>query len=234
MGVTVLEARGLVKRYVGGDGAEIEVLSGVDLDVARGEFVAIVGASGTGKSTLLHLLGALDRPTAGPVRLDGTDYAGLGPDALAALRNRKVGFVFQFHHLLRDFTALENVAMPLLIAGRGRRAAEARARELLAAVGLGGRLAHLPPQLSGGEQQRAAVARALAAGPLVLLADEPTGNLDQAHGDQLHELFAGLAADFEMAVVVVTHNRGFAARADRILTLEGGRLLPRAGAEATA
>jgi lipoprotein-releasing system ATP-binding protein len=232
--VTVLEARGLVKRYVGGDGAEIEVLAGVDLDVARGEFVAIVGASGTGKSTLLHLLGALDRPTEGQVRLDGTDYAGLGPDALAALRNRKVGFVFQFHHLLRDFTALENVALPLLIAGEGRRAAEARARELLGTVGLGGRLAHLPPQLSGGEQQRAAVARALAAGPLVLLADEPTGNLDQAHGDQLHELFAGLAADYEMAVVVVTHNRGFAARADRILTLEGGRLLPRAGAEATA
>jgi lipoprotein-releasing system ATP-binding protein len=232
--VTVLGARGLVKRYVGGDGAEIEVLSGVDLDVGRGEFVAIVGASGTGKSTLLHLLGALDRPTAGQVRLDETDYAGLGPDALAALRNRKVGFVFQFHHLLRDFTALENVAMPLLIAGEGRRAAEARARELLGAVGLGGRLAHLPPQLSGGEQQRAAVARALATGPRVLLADEPTGNLDQAHGDQLHELFAGLAADYQMAVVVVTHNRGFAARADRILTLEGGRLLPRAGAEAMA
>jgi lipoprotein-releasing system ATP-binding protein len=224
--MTVLAARGLVKHFTGGDGAEIEVLSGVDLDVARGEFVAIVGASGTGKSTLLHLLGALDRPTAGTVELDGAAYHGLGPDALAALRNRKVGFVFQFHHLLRDFTALENVSLPLLIAGESRGAADARARELLDAVGLGARLSHLPPQLSGGEQQRAAVARALAAGPLVLLADEPTGNLDQAHGDQLHDLFAGLAARFEMAVVVVTHNRGFAARAGRILALEGGRLLP--------
>jgi lipoprotein-releasing system ATP-binding protein len=234
MGVSVLEARGLVKHFTGGDGSEIEVLAGVDLDVARGEFVAIVGASGTGKSTLLHLLGALDRPTAGHVRLDGTDYADLDADGLAALRNRRVGFVFQFHHLLRDFTALENVALPLLIAGEGRGTADARARELLASVGLEGRLAHRPPQLSGGEQQRAAVARALATGPMVLLADEPTGNLDQAHGDQLHELFASLAARFEMAVVVVTHNRGFAARADRILALEAGRLVPREAAEAPA
>ena len=234
MGVTVLQARGLVKHFTGGDGAEIEVLAGTDLEVGRGEFVAVVGASGSGKSTLLHLLGALDRPTAGRVRLEDAEYDALGPAELARLRNRKIGFVFQFHHLLRDFTALENVTLPLLIAGEPRRAAEARARELLGAMELGARLGHRPPQLSGGEQQRAAVARALATGPAVLLADEPTGNLDQAHGDRLHQLFAGLARRFEMAVVVVTHNRGFAARADRILSLEAGRLVQREAAEAPA
>jgi lipoprotein-releasing system ATP-binding protein len=221
-----LSARGLTKHFTGGDGSDIEVLSGVDLEVERGEFVAIVGASGAGKSTLLHLLGALDRPTAGLVALDGEVLDGLRGEALARLRNRKVGFVFQFHHLLRDFTALENAAMPLRIAGGTRAEAEARATELLTAVGLGARLHHLPAQLSGGEQQRAAVARALATNPRVVLADEPTGNLDQAHGEQLHDLFAGLARQFETAVVVVTHNRSLAGRADRILALEGGRLLP--------
>ena len=221
-----LSARRLTKHFTGGDGSDIEVLSGVDLDVGRGEFVAIVGASGAGKSTLLHLLGALDRPTSGVVALDGEALDGLGGAALARLRNRKVGFVFQFHHLLRDFTALENAAMPLRIAGGSRAEAEAHAAELLAAVGLGGRLHHLPAQLSGGEQQRAAVARALATNPRVVLADEPTGNLDQAHGEQLHDLFAGLARRFATAVVVVTHNRALAARADRVLALEGGRLVP--------
>ena len=223
--VVALSARQLTKHFTGGDGSDIEVLSGVDLDVERGEFVAIVGASGAGKSTLLHLLGALDRPTSGLVALDGEVLDGLGGAALARLRNRKVGFVFQFHHLLRDFTALENAAMPVRIAGGTRAEAEARAAELLQAVGLGGRLHHLPAQLSGGEQQRAAVARALATNPRVVLADEPTGNLDQAHGEQLHDLFAGLAQRFETAVVVVTHNRALAGRADRVLALEGGRLV---------
>jgi lipoprotein-releasing system ATP-binding protein len=227
----ILEAQGLRKLYRGGDGSPIEVLSGVDLGVTRGEFVAIVGASGSGKSTLLHLLGALDTPTSGSVRLDGLAYAEQTPDALAAVRNRKIGFVFQFHHLLREFTALENVMMPLLIAGESEDRARSRAEELLAAVGLAGRMTHRPSALSGGEQQRAAVARALAADPVVVLADEPSGNLDHANSERLHELFARLAREFETALVVVTHNRLLAARADRVLSLDDGRLVPLAGVE---
>jgi lipoprotein-releasing system ATP-binding protein len=227
----ILEAQGLRKLYRGGDGTPIEVLSGVDLGVARGEFVAIVGASGSGKSTLLHLLGALDTPTSGSVQLDGLAYAEQTPDALAAVRNRKIGFVFQFHHLLREFTAQENVMMPLLIAGESEDRARSRAEELLAAVGLAGRMTHRPSALSGGEQQRAAVARALAADPVVVLADEPSGNLDHANSERLHELFARLAREFETALVVVTHNRLLAARADRVLSLDDGRLVPLAGVE---
>jgi lipoprotein-releasing system ATP-binding protein len=227
----ILEAQSLRKLYRGGDGAPIEVLSGVDLGVARGEFVAIVGASGSGKSTLLHLLGALDAPTSGTVRLDGLAYGEQTPDQLAAVRNRKIGFVFQFHHLLREFTAQENVMMPLLIAGESDERARSRAEELLAAVGLAGRMSHRPSALSGGEQQRAAVARALATDPLVVLADEPSGNLDHGNSERLHELFARLAREFETALVVVTHNRLLAARADRVLSLDGGRLVPLAGVE---
>jgi lipoprotein-releasing system ATP-binding protein len=227
----ILEAQGISKLYRGGDGAPIEVLTDVDLAVARGEFVAIVGASGSGKSTLLHLLGALDTPTSGQVRLDGLVYGEQTAAALAAVRNRKIGFVFQFHHLLREFTALENVMMPLLIAGEQETAARSRAEELLAAVGLAGRMTHRPSQLSGGEQQRAAVARALATDPLVVLADEPSGNLDHANSERLHELFARLAREFETALVVVTHNRLLAGRADRVLSLDGGRLVPLTGVE---
>jgi lipoprotein-releasing system ATP-binding protein len=227
----ILEAENLRKLYRGGDGTPIEVLSGVDLGVTRGEFVAIVGASGSGKSTLLHLLGALDAPTSGTVRLDGLAYGDQTPDQLAAVRNRKIGFVFQFHHLLREFTAQENVMMPLLIAGESEDRARSRAEELLAAVGLAGRMSHRPSALSGGEQQRAAVARALATDPLVVLADEPSGNLDHANSERLHELFARLAREFETALVVVTHNRLLAARADRVLSLDGGRLVPLAGVE---
>jgi lipoprotein-releasing system ATP-binding protein len=227
----ILEAQGLRKLYRGGDGTPIEVLSGVDLAVGRGEFVAIVGASGSGKSTLLHLLGALDAPTAGSVRLDGLDYGEQSADALAAVRNRKIGFVFQFHHLLREFSAQENVMMPLLIAGEAEDRARSRAEELLAAVGLAGRMTHRPSALSGGEQQRAAVARALATDPVVVLADEPSGNLDHGNSERLHELFARLAREFETALVVVTHNRLLAARADRVLSLDGGRLVPLAGVE---
>jgi lipoprotein-releasing system ATP-binding protein len=227
----ILEAQALRKLYRGGDGAPIEVLSGVDLAVARGEFVAIVGASGSGKSTLLHLLGALDTPTSGQVRLDGLVYGEQTAAALAAVRNRKIGFVFQFHHLLREFSALENVMMPLLIAGEEEDRARSRAEELLAAVGLAGRMTHRPSQLSGGEQQRAAVARALAADPRVVLADEPSGNLDHANSERLHELFARLAREFETALVVVTHNRLLAGRADRVLSLDGGRLVPLSGVE---
>lgn len=221
----LLEARGIRKVFAGGDGRPLEVLAGVDLDVRRGELIAVVGASGAGKSTLLHLLGALDRPTAGDIWLEGSRYADLGPQGLAEMRNRKLGFVFQFHHLLREFTALENVMMPLLIGGVVEREARSRAEERLSAVGLAGRMTHRPAELSGGEQQRCAVARALVHDPSLVLADEPSGNLDHASSEHLHEMLFRLAREFETAIVIVTHNRQLAARADRILWLEDGRLV---------
>jgi len=220
----VIEAHQIGKTYVGGDGRPIQVLDSVDLTVRRGEMVAVVGASGAGKSTLLHILGALDRPDRGCVVLDGEPLHGLAEEELARVRNRKVGFVFQFHHLLREFSALENVAMPLRIAGWAPKRARSRAEELLARVGLGGRMSHRPSELSGGEQQRTAVARALAIDPAVVLADEPSGNLDHHNAEQLHEQFAQLVRDLEIAMIVVTHNRSLAARADRALLLEDGRL----------
>jgi lipoprotein-releasing system ATP-binding protein len=223
--MTILEARDVVKSYRGGDGATLHILSGVTLTVARGEMVAVVGASGAGKSTLLHVLGALDRPTRGTVTIAGESIEGRTDEELATLRNRKVGFVFQFHHLLREFSALENVAMPLRIGGVGDREAQSRAAELLARVGLSARMQHRPSELSGGEQQRTAVARALATDPAVLLADEPSGNLDHMNAEKLHALFAELARDLELGMVVVTHNRSLAARADRALLLEDGRLI---------
>ncbi len=222
--MSVLAVQGLTKTYVGGDGAAITVFDGVDLEVERGEMVAIVGASGAGKSTLLHLLGALDRPSAGRVLIGGRPLDTMDDDAVSILRNRTVGFVFQFHHLLREFTALENVMMPLRIAGVEVESARMRAMALLERVGLAGRVHHRPSALSGGEQQRTAVARALAADPQVLLADEPSGNLDHHNSERLHDLFAQLAHEMEIAMVVVTHNRSFAARADRVLQLEDGRL----------
>ena len=222
--MSVLSVEGLTKTYVGGDGGLITVFDGVDLEVARGEMVAVVGASGAGKSTLLHLLGALDRPTAGRVRIGGRALDGMNDDDVSTLRNRTVGFVFQFHHLLREFTALENVMMPLRIAGVSEPIATERAIALLERVGLGGRVHHRPSELSGGEQQRTAVARALVAEPQVVLADEPSGNLDHYNSERLHELFAQLAHELEVAMVVVTHNRALAARADRVLQLEEGKL----------
>jgi lipoprotein-releasing system ATP-binding protein len=222
--MTVLEAQALSKTYVGGDGGAIVVLDAIDLQVERGEMVAIIGSSGAGKSTLLHLLGALDRPTAGRVLIDGRPVDGLDDTALSALRNRTVGFVFQFHHLLREFTALENVMMPLRIGGTDEVQARRRASALLERVGLAGRVQHRPAALSGGEQQRTAVARALAHDPAVLLADEPSGNLDHQNSERLHDLFAELARELELGMVVVTHNRSLAARADRVLQLEDGRL----------
>jgi len=222
--MSVLEAQALSKTYVGGDGGQIVVLDGVDLQIARGEMVAIIGSSGAGKSTLLHLLGALDRPTSGRVLIDGRPLDGMADDAVSVLRNRTVGFVFQFHHLLREFTALENVMMPLRIAGTDEAQAQRRAMTLLERVGLGGRVHHRPGALSGGEQQRTAVARALAADPAVLLADEPSGNLDHMNSERLHDLFADLARELEIAMIVVTHNRSLAARADRILQLEDAKL----------
>jgi lipoprotein-releasing system ATP-binding protein len=202
------------------------VLVDVDLDVHRGEVVAIVGASGTGKSTLLHLLGMLDTPTGGVISMLGRSYSEYSESEKDEIRNEKIGFVFQFHHLLREFTALENVMMPQLIKGVSERMARGRAEELLARVGLAGRMTHQPAQLSGGEQQRCAVARAVVNDPVVLLADEPSGNLDEMHSAQLHDLLFELARELETALVVVTHNRLLAERADRTLRLANGRLNP--------
>ena len=223
--MTVLETFDLTKTFVGGDGGQFTVLDGVVLRVQQGEMVAVVGASGAGKSTLLHLLGALDRPTRGRVTIGGVALESLDDDGLAALRNKKVGFVFQFHHLLREFSAVENVAIPMRIAGWETGAAMKRAGELLDRVGLGGRMTHRPGELSGGEQQRTAVARALALDPAILLADEPSGNLDHTNAERLHVLFAELSRDLEIAMVIATHNRSLAQRADRVLLLEDGKLV---------
>lgn len=219
----------LFKQYPSGTGGVLEVLRGVNLTVHAGEFVAIVGESGTGKSTLLHLLGALDRPTAGTVTFGGEDVFKKDDEALAAFRNRHVGFVFQFHHLLPEFTALENAAMPALIAGQSVRQAAPRATDLLERLGLGPRLNHRPGQLSGGEQQRVAVARALMNAPDVVLMDEPSGNLDEKTADALHDEIVRLARDERRAFVVVTHNPALAARADRLFRMETGHLTEPAG-----
>jgi lipoprotein-releasing system ATP-binding protein len=222
--MNVLEAHDIAKSYRGGDGSTLNILNGVNLSVKRGEMIAIVGESGAGKSTLLHVVGALDRPTRGYVLIGGEQINDRTDDELAVIRNRKVGFVFQYHHLLREFSALENVMMPLRIAGVSEAESRSRASELLSRVGLSARMHHRPSELSGGEQQRTAVARALAVDPAVVLADEPTGNLDHRNGERLHEVFAQLARDLEIGLVVVTHNRSLAARADRALLLEDGRL----------
>ena len=223
--MNVLEAHDIAKSYRGGDGSTLHILNGANLTVKRGEMVAVVGESGAGKSTLLHVIGALDKPTRGYVLIAGEPIHDRTDDELAVIRNKKIGFVFQYHHLLREFSALENVMMPLRIAGVGVAEAHSRASELLARMGLSGRVDHRPSELSGGEQQRTAVARALAVDPALVLADEPTGNLDQRNGERLHEVFAQLARDLEIGMVVVTHNRSLAARADRALLLEDGRLV---------
>jgi lipoprotein-releasing system ATP-binding protein len=221
---SVLQAEQLRRIYHEEDGGELTILDGVEIAVARGEIVAVVGASGSGKSTLLHLLGCLDRPSSGRVLVEGRDVAGLSGRELASLRNERIGFVFQFHHLLREFTALENVMLPSLIAGTGRRPAEQRARLLLDQVGLGSRASHRPSELSGGEQQRVAVARALSNEPVVVLADEPSGNLDTHTADHLHDLFFELREQHDVALVIATHNVELAERADRVLQLKDGLL----------
>jgi lipoprotein-releasing system ATP-binding protein len=220
----MLEARGLRKVFQEGNLELVEVLENVDISVARGQIVSIVGASGSGKSTLLHLLGALDTPTDGEIWLDGTPYSTLAPDTRDTLRNRDIGFVFQFHHLLRDFDVLENVMMPLAIGGVPQKTARDRAAAMLESVGLSSRLKHRPAQLSGGEQQRCAVARALVTEPKVLLADEPSGNLDHVHSERLHDLLFDIVRKLETTLIVVTHNRELAESADRILRLQDGRL----------
>ena len=218
-------ARGVRKSYVGGDGTPLQVLDGVDLEVRPGEMVSVIGQSGSGKSTLLHVLGALDHADAGDVVIGGRRIGALREEALADLRSRNVGFVFQFHHLLREFSALENVMMPQLIAGTSDRDARRRAEELLGLIGLTSRASHKPAQLSGGEQQRVAVARALANRPLALLADEPSGNLDPDTSERLHDLLFAVCREEGAAMVLVTHDLGLAARADRVLRLHGGHLV---------
>jgi lipoprotein-releasing system ATP-binding protein len=223
VGEPLVYVDGLVKHYSDA-GRVVRVLEGVHLEVQRAEKIAIVGESGVGKSTLLHILGALDRPTAGVVRYGGADLQSLTPRALAAFRNRDIGFVFQFHHLMADLSAEENVMMPALIGGLGWDRARHEARGILERVGLAGRLGHKPGELSGGEQQRVSVARAVVLSPRALLADEPTGNLDPATGEDVQRLLIELNRERGVALIVVTHNPRLAAAMDRVLRLHDGRL----------
>jgi lipoprotein-releasing system ATP-binding protein len=220
-----IDARGIRKSYTVG-GNQLTILRDLDLSVSAGEMVAIVGASGVGKSTLLHILGGLDRPDAGEVTIDSVMVTALPDPELVAFRNQRIGFVFQFHHLLPEFSAVENAEMPLRIARLASPEARRRASALLTRVGLAERLTHRPGMLSGGEQQRVAVARALVAQPAVLLADEPTGDLDERTGEALHELLRDMHAAYGLTSIIATHNPRLAAACNRVLRLEGGRLAP--------
>jgi lipoprotein-releasing system ATP-binding protein len=222
----LLEAKDLRKEYRTGTPEPLVVLDNLALRVRAGEMVSIVGESGTGKSTLLHLLGALDRPTAGTVQYKGRDIFGQSDEALARFRNRSIGFVFQFHHLLPEFTALENVAMPALVQNKEFSEVRGHALELLRAVGLEARADHQPSELSGGERQRVAVVRALMNRPGLVLLDEPTGNLDTRTADDMHDELIRLNRTFDQTFVIGTHNLGLAARTDRILRLKDGKLHP--------
>ena len=217
----ILRCEQLSKTYTEGP-ISVEVLKDINLEIQTGERIAIVGASGSGKSTLLHLLGGLDLPTTGSVWIDGQEMSGVSDKARGDIRNTHLGFVYQFHHLLPEFTALENVAMPLFVRGEGRNAAEQKAEELLEAIGLGHRLLHRPIELSGGERQRAAIARALVTRPSCVLADEPTGNLDHKTADKVFDLMMELNDEIGTALVMVTHDLGLAERMDKIFHLEDG------------
>jgi lipoprotein-releasing system ATP-binding protein len=216
----LLKATGIYKQY-----GAVEVLRGLDLELNKGQLVTIVGPSGCGKSTLLHILGTLDRADQGLVELDGVDLASLSGTALANFRNQKIGFVFQFHHLLPEFSAIENVSIPAWIAGKKRSEVKKAASELLEKLGLKDRLTHKPGELSGGEQQRVAVARALINQPSIVLADEPTGNLDGVHAKELHALFHSLKIELGQTFLIVTHNDELAAQSDRILTMRDGKFV---------
>ncbi len=216
----MLKARGIQKKY-----GNIEVLRGVDLEIQKGEIVSIIGASGAGKSTLLHILGTLDLPDHGSIIMNGENIGILKGKKLAAFRNIHIGFVFQFHHLLPEFTALENVCIPGWIGGKNKIATEKRAKELLDYLGLNQRLENKPGQLSGGEQQRVAVARALINNPSIIMADEPTGNLDSANAHDLHQLFINLRDEFHQTFLIVTHNEDLAKKSDRILQMKDGMMI---------
>jgi lipoprotein-releasing system ATP-binding protein len=219
----LLEVSGLYKSF-GTKAGKVDVLKGIDLTVVAGETIALVGASGAGKSTLLHVIGTLDRPTTGKVLFDNVDVFRMNDTALALFRNRAIGFVFQFHHLLPEFSALENAMMPLLISGTKRDEAERMATGLLSDVGLAHRLTHKPGELSGGEQQRVAIARALVMSPRLLLADEPTGNLDMKTSDEVHELLAGIHREKGITLIIVTHNEKLAARMGKTIRMVDGNI----------
>lgn len=216
----MLSCKQITKRY-----GSLEVLKGVDLDIAKGEIVSLVGSSGAGKSTLLHILGTLDEADGGQVWLNNVQVDGLKGDALATFRNRHIGFVFQFHHLLPEFTALENVCIPGWLANKKKKDVETRAIELLKMLGLAERMNNKPTALSGGEQQRVAVARALINNPDIIMADEPTGNLDSTHARELHQLFFDLRKQFNQTFLIVTHNEELAAQCDRTVHMKDGRII---------
>jgi lipoprotein-releasing system ATP-binding protein len=219
----VIEVRQLTKSFTSGT-RQVDVLRGIDLTIGKGERVAVVGASGAGKTTLMHIVGALDRPTQGSVLFEGGDIFALRGGALDSFRNRTIGFIFQFHQLLPEFTALENVMMPALIARTSRSEASEMAASVLEEVGLGHRLTHKPGELSGGEQQRVAIARALVMSPRLLLADEPTGNLDSGTSDEIYRLLSALHESHGLTMIVVTHSEVLAGRLDRIVHMEDGRI----------
>ncbi|MEJ7695034.1 ABC transporter ATP-binding protein [Daejeonella sp.] len=216
----MLQATGIHKSY-----GKLHILKGVDLEVQKGEIITIVGASGAGKSTLLHIIGTLDQQDQGSVRLNNIDVSSLSSKKLSAFRNQHIGFIFQFHHLLPEFTALENIAIPAYIAGKGKKQAEDRARELLDLLGLKDRADHKPNELSGGEQQRVSVARALINNPSIILADEPSGNLDSNNAESLHQLFADLRDRLKQTFVIVTHNENLANMADRKIIMKDGQII---------
>jgi lipoprotein-releasing system ATP-binding protein len=216
----MLAATGITKKY-----GNLEVLRGVDIQIEKGEIVSIVGSSGAGKSTLLHILGTLDQPDAGNIQLNNIRFSSLNRNAMAAFRNTHIGFIFQFHHLLPEFTALENVCIPGWIAGKPRKEVEAAALKLLDTLGLSHRAQHKPGELSGGEQQRVAVARALINQPDIVMADEPTGNLDSKNAHDLHQLFVELRNRFQQTFLIVTHNEALAAMSDRVLHMKDGKMV---------
>lgn len=220
----ILEAKDITKTYSIGKNSSLQVLKGISLSVEENEVLAIVGPSGAGKSTLVHVLGLLDRPSGGNLIFEGKDTLQLSEEEISSIRNKKIGFVFQFHHLLPEFTALENVVMPSLIAGQSFKHEMEKGVFLLSEVGLSDRLGHKPSELSGGEQQRVAVARALMNDPKIILADEPSGNLDSENADKLHNLLFELRAKYKQTFVIVTHNKDLTARVDRIITLVDGKV----------
>jgi lipoprotein-releasing system ATP-binding protein len=216
----MLKATGIKKSY-----GSLPILKGVDFEVQKGEIVSIIGASGAGKSTLLHILGTLDKPDAGTVTINGTKIDKLSGELVSVFRNQNIGFVFQFHHLLPEFTAIENICIPAFIAKKNKKEAEAKALELLDLLGLKGRAHHKPNELSGGEQQRIAVARALINDPTVILADEPSGNLDSANAALLHQFFITLRDNFNQTFIIVTHNEDLAKISDRVVTMKDGLII---------